>query len=91
MEASINLNVKPMLLEAAATRAKQRGVSLTYLVENFLTEFLAETDTQTKSSPLKRKVPISDEVKQLTGLFATSGASSDYREDLKTYWDEKYK
>lgn len=78
MNTKLTLNLDKELLEKAENYAKNHGISLSNLIENYLKSLIGDSEKKTKVSPL---------VESLTGIIPSV---YDEKEDYRNYIDLKY-
>lgn len=80
MNTKLTLNLDKHIIEKAKDYAKSQKVSLSGLIENYLSLLIKNDKKDIKVSPL---------VESLTGLIPDEG-KSDYRKDYYDYLNQKY-
>lgn len=79
MDTKLTLKLDQDIIEQAKAYAKANNLSLSKLIENYLSAITSEKQNQAKTSPL---------VKSLTGVINLEG--KDYKEDYTDYLAKKY-
>ncbi len=79
MNRKLTLNIDRTIIEEAKSYAKKNEVSLSSLIENYLSSLTKASNKETKVSPL---------VESLTGIISSD---IDERKSYRDYLSEKYK
>lgn len=79
MNTKLTLSLNKDIIESAKDYAKNRKVSLSQLIENYLNSLTKKEDKITKVSPL---------VESLTGIIPSE--DSNYKNDYYDYLNKKY-
>lgn len=77
----LTLSLNEVVIEAAKKYAKEKNISLSFLIENYLQKIT------TPNQPKKKSTPI---VNKLSGVITLS-KDFDYKKDYTDYLSEKYK
>lgn len=80
MNAKLTLNINNDIIESAKDYAKENSISLSKLIENYLSSLTKKNDKETDVSIL---------VESLTGIIP-SGSQHQNRDDYYDYLKEKY-
>jgi len=80
MNTKLTLNLNKQVIQSAKDYAKSRSVSLSQLIENYLSSLTKADKKDTAVSPL---------VESLTGVIP-DGAAADYRKAYYDYLSQKY-
>ena len=79
MNAKLTLNINKSVIEGAKLYAKENKMSLSKLIENYLSSFEKTSSTERRISPL---------VESLTGVIPNE--CMDERKDYRNYLTKKY-
>lgn len=82
MEGNLTLKIDDSILQRALVYAKQRGLDLSLVIEDFLMKFVASAKLE------RKKLVVSDEVKTLSGALSASG--EDWKARKMDYLSDKY-
>jgi len=80
MNTKLTLNLNKQIIESAKDYAKNRKISLSQLIENYLNSLTKKEEKKSKVSPL---------VESLTGVIPNDENKS-YKTDYYDYLNEKY-
>jgi len=83
MDTKLTLKLNKSIIERAKIYASDQQVSLSKLVENYLSSLTSERSSQ-------KEIPISPFVKSLTS-GTTIPSDYDYKKDYRDYLEEKYR
>ena len=79
MDSKLTLKLNESVIEQAKKYAKENNISLSRMIENYLTVITESRNTENKISPL---------VKSLTGVIKLE--NKDYRKDYSDFLSQKY-
>ena len=79
MDTKLTLKFNKSVISQAKKYAKEKNISLSKLIENYLQALTIDQEEETKISPL---------VESLSGVIKDSNA--DYKKDYKNYLSKKY-
>ncbi|MFH2096700.1 MAG: DUF6364 family protein [Bacteroidota bacterium] len=79
METKLTLKLDKSIIERAKRYAKDKNISLSKMIENYLKAITNKRTKEFKASPL---------VESLIGVISSQG--DDYKKDYKDYLSEKY-
>ena len=84
MDKKLTLSLNATVVEKAKRYAKQNGVSLSRMIENYLSSITSVQSEENEDSLL----PL---VKRLVGVIEANDLSTDYRSDYGDYLVDKYR
>jgi len=86
MDKKLTLSLNASVVESAKIYAKDHGVSLSRMIENYLSSLISGTDKR------ERKPPVSPLVSRLIGVIdLTEAHTDDLDTDYTDYLTEKYR